>query len=142
MNRGEAISKDGTTLYLYGISSGAVLALRAAAHAARMPTLVMDGGEREGEEFFHEATQALVQALPNPQYRVLIGQPHGPVDPEVLAPVLAEFFADKTVHARKAQVNILKPEGWWSRRPAKCPEVLFQPPLPEPCMQVSRHMAL
>ena len=65
----------------------------AAARAATMPALVMDGGEREGEEFFHESAQALVEALPNAQYRALEGQPHGPVNPEILAPVLGAFFA-------------------------------------------------
>ena len=64
-----------------------------AARAVTMPALVLDGGNREGEEFFHESAQALVQALPNAHYRALEGQPHGPVDPTTLAPVLAEFFA-------------------------------------------------
>jgi hypothetical protein len=62
------------------------------AQTATMATLVMDGGEREGEAFFHDAAQALVDALPHARYHALEGQPHGPVDPEALAPVLAEFF--------------------------------------------------
>lgn len=65
-----------------------------AAHAATMSTLVIDGGEREGEAFFHNAAQALVEALPNARYRILEGQPHAPVAPEALASVLAAFFAE------------------------------------------------
>jgi pimeloyl-ACP methyl ester carboxylesterase len=62
-----------------------------AAHAATMPTLVMDGGESAAS--FHDAAQALVDALPNARYRTLERQTHAPPDPEALAPVLAEFLA-------------------------------------------------
>jgi pimeloyl-ACP methyl ester carboxylesterase len=62
-----------------------------AARAAAMPSLVMHGGERQGEEFFHAATQATAAALPNGQYLPLTGQPHAPVAPEVLIPVLDDI---------------------------------------------------
>jgi hypothetical protein len=39
----------------------------------------------------HRGAQSLVDALPNGQYRSLSGQTHDIV-PEVLAPVLEEFF--------------------------------------------------
>ncbi len=54
-----------------------------------MPTLVMDGGASEA--WVHHTAQALVNALPNAQRRVLEGQMHN-VDPAILAPVLIEFF--------------------------------------------------
>jgi pimeloyl-ACP methyl ester carboxylesterase len=54
-----------------------------------MPTLVITGGESEA--FFHNGAQALVNALPDAQYRILAGQNHA-VAPKVLAPVLVDFF--------------------------------------------------
>jgi pimeloyl-ACP methyl ester carboxylesterase len=54
-----------------------------------IPTLVMDGGD--SPEMMHSAARALVAVLPHAQYRTLAGQTHG-VAPEVLAPVLVEFF--------------------------------------------------
>jgi pimeloyl-ACP methyl ester carboxylesterase len=57
--------------------------------SATMPTLVMAGGNSEA--FFHDAAQALVDVLPKAQYRPLDGQDHA-VAPDVLAPVLVEFF--------------------------------------------------
>lgn len=53
------------------------------------PTLVIVGGD--SEPFFHNGTQALVDALPQAQHHILAGQNHA-VDPAVLAPVLIEFF--------------------------------------------------
>lgn len=53
------------------------------------PTLVMDGGESPA--FMHNGAQALVDVLPNAQRQTLAGQTHGAA-PEVLAPVLEEFF--------------------------------------------------
>jgi pimeloyl-ACP methyl ester carboxylesterase len=55
-----------------------------------VPTLVMDGGASPA--FMHDAAKATVDRLPNAQHRQLPGQTHD-VDPEVLASVLAEFFA-------------------------------------------------
>jgi pimeloyl-ACP methyl ester carboxylesterase len=54
-----------------------------------VPTLVMDGGASPA--FMHNAAQATAHALPNGQHRTLEGQTHD-VAPQVLAPVLVEFF--------------------------------------------------
>jgi pimeloyl-ACP methyl ester carboxylesterase len=54
------------------------------------PTLVITGGNSEA--FFHNGAKALVNILPNAQYRVLEGQDHA-VAPSALAPMLIEFFA-------------------------------------------------
>lgn len=54
-----------------------------------VPTLVMDGGASPA--FMHNAAQATADALPNAKHRTLEGQTHD-VAPEVLAPVLVEFF--------------------------------------------------
>jgi len=54
------------------------------------PTLVMDGGASPA--FMHLAAQSITSSLPNARHRRLPEQTHN-VDPEVLAPVLAEFFA-------------------------------------------------
>jgi pimeloyl-ACP methyl ester carboxylesterase len=54
-----------------------------------VPTLVMDGGASPA--WAHKGVQAIADILPNPQRRTLEGQTHA-VAPEVLAPVLAEFF--------------------------------------------------
>lgn len=61
-------------------------------HAARvtMPTLVMDGGA--SYPFMHTAAVALAAAMPAGQHRTLEGQTHD-VAPDVLAPVLIEFFS-------------------------------------------------
>lgn len=54
-----------------------------------VPTLVIVGGASPA--FMHNAAQAAADALPNAQRRILEGQTHD-VAPEVLAPVLEEFF--------------------------------------------------
>jgi pimeloyl-ACP methyl ester carboxylesterase len=54
------------------------------------PTLVMDG--EASPAFMHKAAQAAAHYLPNARHRRLPEQTHN-VDPEVLAPVLEEFFA-------------------------------------------------
>lgn len=54
-----------------------------------VPTLVIDGGASPA--FMHNAAQAVADALPNAGRRTLEGQTHD-VAPEVLAPVLGEFF--------------------------------------------------
>lgn len=58
--------------------------------AARMPTLVIVGGE--SPVFFWHGTQALVDILLNAQRRTLPGQTHE-VAAAALAPMLIEFFA-------------------------------------------------
>lgn len=52
-------------------------------------TLVIAGGN--SEPFFHDGARALVDILPNAQYRTLDGQDHA-VAPDALEPVLTEFF--------------------------------------------------
>jgi pimeloyl-ACP methyl ester carboxylesterase len=54
-----------------------------------VPTLVMDGGASPG--YAHSAAQLLVDVLPHAQRRTLDGQTHD-VSPDIVAPVLAEFF--------------------------------------------------
>ncbi len=54
-----------------------------------VPTLVMNGGA--SYPFMYETARALSQAIPHAQLRILEGQTHD-VAPEVLAPVLVEFF--------------------------------------------------
>ncbi len=56
-----------------------------------VPTLVMDGGRSPGWQ--RTSALALTAALPNAVHLTLEGQTHGAA-PEVLAPVLVEFFAD------------------------------------------------
>ncbi len=57
-----------------------------------VPTLVMDGGENLTlMPFMHATAATLSKALPNCRQRTLPGQTHD-VNPEVLAPVLIEFF--------------------------------------------------
>jgi pimeloyl-ACP methyl ester carboxylesterase len=54
-----------------------------------VPTLILDGGA--SEQFMHTGAQAVADIVPNAQRRTLEGQTHD-VNPEVLAPVLIEFF--------------------------------------------------
>ena len=55
-------------------------------------TLVMDGSTSfETMPFMRATAEALAKAIPNARHQVLGGQGHE-VDPNVLAPVLAEFF--------------------------------------------------
>jgi pimeloyl-ACP methyl ester carboxylesterase len=56
-----------------------------------VPTLVMNG--TASEAFMYDTAMALAKALPNAQHRALEGQTHA-VTPEVIAPVLIEFFTD------------------------------------------------
>jgi pimeloyl-ACP methyl ester carboxylesterase len=53
------------------------------------PALIMSGGA--SFPFMHDIAQALCNVMPNAQLRTLEGQRHD-VNPEVLAPVLVEFF--------------------------------------------------
>ena len=59
------------------------------AAAITMPTLVMDGGDSPAWQT--HAVDALASLLPDVRRRTLDGQGHG-ADPEVLAPILTEFF--------------------------------------------------
>jgi pimeloyl-ACP methyl ester carboxylesterase len=58
--------------------------------AVTIPTLVIDGGASPA--WARTAVAALVDVLPDAQRRTLEGQTHQ-VDPELLAPVLGEFFS-------------------------------------------------
>lgn len=57
--------------------------------SVRVPTLVIGGEVSHG--LVRQAAQALADALPDGRYRTLSGQGHD-IAPEVLAPVLEEFF--------------------------------------------------
>jgi pimeloyl-ACP methyl ester carboxylesterase len=54
-----------------------------------VPTLVVDGGA--SESWMHAAADALASTLPNTRRETLAGQTHA-VEPNVLAPVLRDFF--------------------------------------------------
>ena len=71
------------------MGDGSVPAERLA--SVTVPTLVIDGGA--SPEFMHNAAQAVANALPNARCRTLAGQTHD-VAPDILAPVLIEFFKD------------------------------------------------
>jgi pimeloyl-ACP methyl ester carboxylesterase len=71
------------------LGDGALHAERAA--AVRAPTLVLEGGE--SFPFMRGIAGALADLIPGARARVLEGQGHD-VAPDVLAPVLKEFFAD------------------------------------------------
>ena len=81
------LAYDGTIMH--GVSQGSALPLRRWA-SVTVPTLVIDGGASPG--WMHQGAQALAHVLPDVRRRTLVGQAHD-VDPEVLAPVLDEFFA-------------------------------------------------
>jgi len=55
------------------------------------PTLAINGEKTDAR--LRHAVQAVVKVLPNVQHRTLKGQTHN-VKPQVLVPVLVEFFAD------------------------------------------------
>lgn len=57
--------------------------------AAKIPTLVLDGGNSPA--FMHEAADVLAEAMPSVQRSTLESQTHD-VAPEVLAPILKKFF--------------------------------------------------
>jgi pimeloyl-ACP methyl ester carboxylesterase len=54
-----------------------------------VPTLVIDGGA--SPQFMHRGADALAEILPNAERRTLEGQTHE-VEPQVIAPVLVDFF--------------------------------------------------
>ncbi len=68
-----------------------------AAKAVKVPTLVLDGGNSPA--FMKYAADALAKVLPNARRRTLEGQAHD-VAPEVLAPVLEEFYESGAVPVR------------------------------------------
>ena len=57
-----------------------------------VPTLVIDGGTTP---WMTSAAEAVASVLPAATRRTLTGQPHN-VDPSAIAPVLAEFFAERS----------------------------------------------
>jgi len=57
--------------------------------SVKVPTLVIDGDQ--SPEVMRQAAKSLADALPDGQYRTLVGQGHD-IDPDVMAPVLEEFF--------------------------------------------------
>jgi pimeloyl-ACP methyl ester carboxylesterase len=59
--------------------------------AARVPVPALVLAGDAGLAFMPETARALSQAIPHGQMRILAGQTHN-VSPDVLAPVLAEFF--------------------------------------------------
>jgi hypothetical protein len=61
-------------------------------------TLVISGGEVQGRML--QAAQAVADALPNAEYRSLSGQTHD-INPQVLAPVLEEFFNSQETILRR-----------------------------------------
>lgn len=61
------------------------------AASVTVPTLIMVGGA--SYPFMHDTAKALVNAIPHAQHCTLEGQTHD-VTPDVLAPILKEFFTD------------------------------------------------
>jgi pimeloyl-ACP methyl ester carboxylesterase len=59
------------------------------AASVKVPTMVIAGGA--DFPWMRQTAQALADALPDGEARILEGQGHD-VDPAVLAPVLKEFF--------------------------------------------------
>jgi len=66
--------------------------------SATMPTLVMDGGA--SPSWVRNAVEAIAAALPNARRLTLEGQNHGAA-PDVLAPVLKDFFLAKVGEAMR-----------------------------------------
>ena len=63
------------------------------AAAVDAPTLTLAGGE--SFSFMRETARKLADVMPDARARILEGQTHA-VDPAVLAPMLSEFFGDRT----------------------------------------------
>ena len=92
------IEYTGGSAYVYGFSSGAVLALRAAATlgSARVPKLALfeppfNSGDAS-PRFMNQAADALAKSVPSARRITLHGLTHAGAS-EAIAPVLAEFFA-------------------------------------------------
>ena len=80
--RAHTLAYDATIMGDYVLPTAKVATIK-------VPTLVIDGGA--SMPFMRPTADALAQAMPDAQRRTLDGQSHN-VSPEVLAPVLAEFF--------------------------------------------------
>jgi pimeloyl-ACP methyl ester carboxylesterase len=83
------------TLLYDAAAMGGETRLVPVARAARVaaPALVMDGEETlKTYPFMRRTADALAQAMPNAERRILMDQGHN-VDPDVLAQVLVEFFS-------------------------------------------------
>jgi alpha-beta hydrolase superfamily lysophospholipase len=76
------LAYDATIMGDYSLPTASVAAVTA-------PTIVIDGGASPA--WMRATAQALGNLLPNAQHRTLEGQEHN-VAPEVIAPVLVEFF--------------------------------------------------
>ncbi len=70
-----------------------------------IPTLIIDGGSSPA--FMHYAAEALADALNNAEQRTLEGQAHD-VAPEVLAPVLEEFYTGQRASAPEQRIGSSK----------------------------------
>lgn len=66
-----------------------------------IPTLVMTGGA--SFPWIHDSAAALMEHLPNAEYRQLEGQDHG-VAEDVLNPILAEFFLGEPARTEVGEV--------------------------------------
>lgn len=77
------LAYDATIMGDYSLPAGIIKSLQT-------PTIVIDGGA--SFHFMHETADAIMASLPNGQRSTLENQQHN-VDPMVLAPVLAAFFA-------------------------------------------------
>jgi pimeloyl-ACP methyl ester carboxylesterase len=79
------LSHDG---HVVAVVAGFVLPT-ARLQSVAAPTLVLAGGQ---SPWLATGARALADALPDAQHRTLEGQEHG-VEPDAIAPVLADFFA-------------------------------------------------
>lgn len=84
--QGEALAH---TLAYDAAAMGDSLVPAEEAAGVTIPTLILDGGP--SDPFFHAAAQALLAVMPNAKIKSLDGQTHN-VDPQLMAPVLTEFF--------------------------------------------------
>ena len=76
------LSHDGQVVAGFGLPTARLQSVAA-------PTLVLAGGQ---SPWLASGARALADALPDAQHRTLEGQEHG-VEPDAIAPVLADFFA-------------------------------------------------
>jgi pimeloyl-ACP methyl ester carboxylesterase len=107
------VSASGAPAFVYGHSSGGALVLRAAAvgvpftavasywaltgdqgvpdslASIAVPVLVLGGGT--SPDWFHRTVQETADVIPGAKLVMIPGYDHG-VPPEVIAPVLTEFF--------------------------------------------------
>jgi pimeloyl-ACP methyl ester carboxylesterase len=81
-------SVEHTLAYDYAVLGDGAIPIDAAKKAT-MPALVMNG--EKSFDFMSEAANKLSKVMPNAKWKTLKGQTHNP-SPEVIAPVLKEFF--------------------------------------------------